>query len=34
MGLLKKPVERAGRNPFLPDQQVSQGRQEGIPDGA
>jgi hypothetical protein len=34
LGLLKKPVERAGRNPFLQDQQGSQWPQEGIPDDA
>jgi|GEM_PF-4520096 len=33
-GLLKKSFESAGRNPFLPDYQASQGRQERIPDDA
>jgi hypothetical protein len=33
-GVLKKPSESAGRNPFLPEHQASHGRQEGIPDDA
>jgi len=33
-GVLKKPLESAGRNPFLPVHQASQGRQERIPDDA
>jgi hypothetical protein len=32
--VLNKPLERAGSNPFLPDQRMIQGRQEGIPDDA
>jgi hypothetical protein len=34
VALLKKPLESAGRNPFLPVHQASQGRQERIPDDA